>query len=381
MKRSLLAVCLASVVGIVHAQSAPSSPSSGGALAARVKAMAEIPSTFSPVFSPDGKRIAFLSNRSGTPQVWTVSAAGGEPKQITRGTDPCGSIAWSPVEDRIAYDVARGGGYNTQVFLANPDGSDAKRITSGGKEDNFSGDFTPDGRYYFRSAQRDPQMPDSWMYDPQAGKSAIAIQSQGFGGIIDIERPAHRALISRLVTRGNANLYLHDLRTHDEILLTPHEGPALAFGALAPDGSAVYLVHNIGRDRQVISRIPLDAAGKPGTTKVLAERDDAEAESFTISDDGKFAVLTWNVGGRSELELVSLPDGNRTPLSTPPGEVVTVSDISADGARMAVNVTGSATPSSSWQYEFASRRYTPIAPLATPGVDLTSLVTPELRKY
>ena len=118
-----------------------------------------------------------------------VDAAGGEPKQITQGTDPVGSVAWSPVEDPIAYDVARGGGFNAQVFLSKPDGSDAKRITSGGKEDNFSGDFAPDGRYWFRSAQRDPQAPDSWIYDPKTGKAAIAIQYDGFGGIIDIERP------------------------------------------------------------------------------------------------------------------------------------------------------------------------------------------------
>ena len=141
--------------------------------------MAKIPSTSSPVYSRDGKRIAFLSNRSGTPQVWVVDAAGGEPKQITQGSDPVGSVEWSPVEDRIAYDVARGGGYNAQVFYSKPDGTDAKRITSGGKEDNFSGSFAPDGRYWFRSAQRDPQSPDSWIYDPKAGKASIAIQYDG----------------------------------------------------------------------------------------------------------------------------------------------------------------------------------------------------------
>ncbi|HET9447706.1 MAG TPA: S9 family peptidase, partial [Steroidobacteraceae bacterium] len=328
-----------------------------------------------------GKRIAFLSNRSGTPQVWVVDAAGGEPKQITQGADPVGSVEWSPVEDRLAYDVARGGGYNAQVYYARPDGTDPKRITSGGKEDNFSGSFAPDGRYYFRSAQRNPQAPDSWIYDPKTGKASIAIQYEGFGGINDIERPAHRALINRLVTRGNNNLYLHDLKTHEEILLTPHEGPALASGALAPDGSAVYIVHNLGRDRTVVSRTPIDATGKPGAMTLFAERNDAEADSFSISDDGRRAVVAWNVGGRTELELVSLPDGKRTPFAKAPGEVVSVSDFSPDGSRVALNVTGSALPSSAWQYEFASQRYTQIAPVAMPGVDLSTLVQPELRKY
>src|SRR5262245_28162364 len=137
--KSFLTASIALVPLVVHAQSTPSSAE----LAKRVEAMAGIPSTFGPVYSRDGKRIAFLSNRSGTPQVWMVDAAGGDPKQITQGTDPVGSVEWSPVDDRIAYDVARGGGYNAQLFYSKPDGSDAQRITSGGKEDNFSGSFAP----------------------------------------------------------------------------------------------------------------------------------------------------------------------------------------------------------------------------------------------
>ena len=115
--------------------------------------------------------------------------------------------------------------------------------------------------------------------------------------------------------------------------------------------------------------------------QVLAERGDAEAESFAQSADGRRALLGWNVGGRTELELVSLPGGKRTPLPPAPGDLVGIVDFSAQGDRVTLNISGSKQPSSAWQYEFASRRYTPIAPVATPGVDLAALVQPELRKY
>jgi len=154
MNRLLVAGCVFAMAGAAGAQS--------DSMTARIKAMAEIPNTSSAMYSPDGKRIAFLSNRSGTPHVWLVSTEGGEPQQITNGADPVGSLSWSRAGDTIAYEVARGGGYNAQVFLAKPDGSGAKRITSGGKEDNFGGEFAPDGRYWFRSNQRNPEATDTW---------------------------------------------------------------------------------------------------------------------------------------------------------------------------------------------------------------------------
>src|SRR5688572_31300126 len=53
-------------------------------LEAVVARMARIGGSRSPSFSPDGRRIAFISDRSGVPQVWMVPSEGGEPRQVTR---------------------------------------------------------------------------------------------------------------------------------------------------------------------------------------------------------------------------------------------------------------------------------------------------------
>jgi len=57
-----------------------------------VATMARIGFANSPSFSPDGKQVAFLSNMSGSPQIWVVSTDGGWPDQVTALDDPVTAI-------------------------------------------------------------------------------------------------------------------------------------------------------------------------------------------------------------------------------------------------------------------------------------------------
>ena len=56
-----------------------------------------------PRWSPDGKRIAFISSRGGTPQIWTVAAEGGEPVQLTRLSTGASGVIWSPDGRLLAF--------------------------------------------------------------------------------------------------------------------------------------------------------------------------------------------------------------------------------------------------------------------------------------
>jgi dipeptidyl aminopeptidase/acylaminoacyl peptidase len=57
----------------------------------------------SPVWSPDGKTIAFLSSRSGDSQVYLLSMEGGEAKQLTRLSTGADNVKWSPDGKTIAF--------------------------------------------------------------------------------------------------------------------------------------------------------------------------------------------------------------------------------------------------------------------------------------
>ena len=65
-------------------------------LESSVARMAKIGGCWSPSLSPDGERLAFVSDLNGVPQVWMVETAGGFPRLVTALDDQVGSVSWSP---------------------------------------------------------------------------------------------------------------------------------------------------------------------------------------------------------------------------------------------------------------------------------------------
>jgi len=80
-----------------------------------------IKSAGSPQFSTDGKSIAYLTNVSGTQQIWIVDIAAGTPKQLTNYEDNIGFVRWL-ADGNILFGKARGGDENTQFFAMKADG-------------------------------------------------------------------------------------------------------------------------------------------------------------------------------------------------------------------------------------------------------------------
>lgn len=371
------------LAGMIAIAALAGPPAAGAPGAGSAAAIASIRSASSPSLSPDGRRVAYITNVSGSPQVWIASTEGGAaPQQVTRLPDPVQSVRWSPAGEWLAYDVAPGGGLNVQVYIAHSDGSGARLITAGGTVNNRLNGWTHDGaRLAYETSRDDPARFDAFLYDPASGASQAVGQAKGLTTVQDVSRDGRFAVVSRLASRGDNNLYLVDLATRTEALLTPHAGAAqFGWGAFSPSGDGVYVITNALTDMAAYGVIPL-TNGRPGPLRLLAQRSDAEAEDAELSEAGDRAALIWNAAGRSELAFLDTTTGKVRPGPAPPADLASAPTFSHDGRRLAIAASGAAAPQDIWVAELAGGGFAQVTHSPHDGVDLAALARPTLVHY
>jgi Tol biopolymer transport system component/DNA-binding winged helix-turn-helix (wHTH) protein len=131
-----------------------------------------------PQYSPDGRRIAFYSDRSGTNQIWVCDGDGSKAAAITsmrRSTT--GSPRWSPDGRAIAFDSNVTGGY--QVYTIGADGGKVRQMTHGAAS-NYGGRWSRDGHWiYFASGPG--VSAQVWKMPSQGGEPVQVTRNGGMG--------------------------------------------------------------------------------------------------------------------------------------------------------------------------------------------------------
>jgi len=212
----------------------------------------------SPAWSPDGKRLAYVSFQNKKPIVYVQDIEVPKQRIVANFKGSNSAPAWSPDGSRLAVALTRDG--TSQLYLINPDGSNLQRLTR-----SFAIDtepfFSPDGRWIYFTSDRggSPQI----YRMPASGGDAERITFEGGYNVSPRVSPDGGSLAYIARNSGRFQATLLDLATRQSLVLTDSdldESPSFA-----PNGRQILLA-TIVAGRGVLTAVSSDGRVKQRLT-------------------------------------------------------------------------------------------------------------------
>jgi dipeptidyl aminopeptidase/acylaminoacyl peptidase len=327
-------------------------------------------------WSPDGRRLSFLTEITGVPQVWEVSSeAPSWPEQLTFYEERIAGALYSPTENGLLFGMDAGGNERSQLFLL--DEGRVTDLTRAPDAIHYSGGFSPDGRRIaYTATRRNGTDFDVFVQELPDGEPEMVWEVSGYHTVVDWAPDGTALIVSRHHSNVNNDLYRLNLETGEATLLTVHEGDARFSSAnVTPDGGSLYLATDRDGEFQRLARLDLATLELEYLTP-----DDRDVEGVELSKDGRYLVASRNVDGYSEVLLFNRR-GRRMPDPRIPEGIVGGFEFSPDSGRLAFTLTAPERNPDVWVVDLPDGDARRLTRSSTAGIPPRSFRKPRIVRY
>jgi dipeptidyl aminopeptidase/acylaminoacyl peptidase len=266
--------------------------------------------------SPDGKTVAFVSDATGSPELWIIPAAGGWPTQLTELKEAVGDVHWSPDGKWLVFTTDYGGNERDDIYRVPADGGKVEKLTDTPDIGEQEPRFSPDGkRLAFIADPASDFKTDLFVMDlverkpKQLTREAVNVTSPRWS------RDGTLIAATRSGDGEHGELLLVDPATGATSVIEPPVKKGIAWpAAFAPDGEALLLMarNADGFNQLAVLKLAKREEGKPprgaGTITFLGpgKWDVSEAR---WTKEGIYFLR--NEGGATSLNFLAYPPGEK----------------------------------------------------------------------
>ena len=307
-----------------------------------------------PSFSPDGTQIAFVSDRTGSDQVFVMPAAGGTPRQITHHTAGYTLEGWFPDGQSLLVSASRDHHWrNARRFFRvalDRRGADELLFDDYGEEGDLTPDarsllFTREGSPWWRKGYHGSQAAQVWRFD-RDDKTFTKLLDPDTGARWPLWRPDGKGFYYVGQNGGALNLRERHLESGADRALTEFSDDSVVYPCISRDGSTIVFRHLFD-----FYRIHPARGGSPERIAIARDGDDArergqpehrvlqQARQVAFSRDG--LEIAFIAGGdlwvmdtllMEPRAVTATPEEERDPVFAPEGDAILfVSDKDGQG--------------------------------------------------
>lgn len=248
----------------------------------------------SPAYSPDGKHIAFVSDRTGRRQLWVSDASGAHPTEWTQKFEVDGPVpVWSVDGSRIVF-LGGGPSGQSQVYVADRTTRSAVRLTDD-TLDYSHAVWSHDGKHLFVSAANKSVY---GIYRLPAAGGAAEIVVPDYRYVAGVEPTGKGLYLTRTVRRNQRELDYFRLPAGPPVHLATVNFPEDAW--VTQEG-VYYLLR---REDRPIAPVTLYFRTHAGGVRLLQEYSSPPGRGLSVSPDGRLALTTRVVPPISDLILL-----------------------------------------------------------------------------
>lgn len=277
-------------------------------------------------FSPDGRTLYYVTDLTGTTQLWSIPVGGGHPIRLTYDCDRVGAYRVSPDGRAVAYGTDVGGNERWAIHVMGADGTRERTLTSRPERIHHVAGWTPDSSGILAATnERDERYFDLRLIDAEGGTARTLFEHDGTAASAGVLRDGRVVLATHL---DRLDLHRLTLIESDGTArrITPDDPPAMHADPQAFDGGVLVRTDR-GRDVPGLAAVGLDGSYR-SVRELEREIDEHAVRGATFA----YAV---NVDGRSEVRI-GIGTADRV-LDLPQGALP--QDLVGDGLALAADGT------------------------------------------